>query len=150
MQPHGVVLSGGPGNPADLTDVVAEIKKIKDIPMLGIGLGHQLLALSQGGRIERLKYGHRGASVPIKDQTSGKICISAQNHDYYVVSENVADFGNVTYQNVNDGTCEGIDYRNIPAFSVQFQIESFQEPMNPAFLVGRFIRMMGGRKDAAQ
>ncbi len=150
MRPHGVVLSGGPGDPTELTDVITEIKKIKDIPTLGIGLGHQLLAISQGATIERLKFGHRGASVPVKNVATGKVYISSQNHSYQVVNDSVGEFGKISYKNVNDGTCEGIDYSNIPAFSVQFQIESFSEPMNPGFLVGRFIQMMEGRKDAVK
>lgn len=150
MRPHGVVLSGGPGNPTELTDVVTEISQLKDIPTLGVGLGHQLLALSQGGKIEKLKYGHRGASVPVRNETTGKVYISSQNHSYQVVNDSVEGFGKISYRNVNDGTCEGIDYAQIPAFSVQFNIESFSEPMNPGFLVGRFTEMMEGKKDAVK
>ncbi|MBQ7792480.1 MAG: carbamoyl phosphate synthase small subunit, partial [Clostridia bacterium] len=150
MSPHGIVLSGGPGNPTELTDVITEIGQIKDIPMMGIGLGHQLLALSQGGKIEKLKYGHRGASVPVRNETTGKVYISSQNHSYQVVNDSVEAFGKISYRNVNDGTAEGIDYANIPAFSVQFNPESFSEPMNPAFLLGRFTQMMEVRKDAVK
>ncbi len=150
MRPHGIVLSGGPGNPTELTNVIPEIGQIKDIPMMGVGLGHQLLALSQGGKIEKLKYGHRGASVPVRNETTAKVYISSQNHSYQVVNDSVEAFGKISYRNVNDGTCEGIDYANIPAFSVQFNPESFSEPMNPAFLLGRFTQMMEGRKDAVK
>ena len=150
MRPHGIFLSGGPGNPAELTEVLSEINKIKEIPMVGVGLGHQLLALSQGGRIEKLKHGHRGASVPVKNEATGKVYISSQNHSYQVVNDSVEAFGIVSYRNVNDGTVEGIEYQNIPAFSVQFNIESFSEPMNGAFLLNRFIQMMEGRKDAVK
>ncbi len=150
MRPDGVVLSGGPGDPTELTNVITEIRQLKDIPTLGIGLGHQLLALSQGAKIEKLKFGHRGASVPVRNETTGKVYISSQNHSYQVVNSSVEGFGKISYRNVNDGTCEGIDYANIPAFSVQFNIESFSEPMNPGFLVGRFIEMMEGRKDAVK
>ena len=150
MCPHGIVLSGGPGDPTELSDVISEIKKIKEIPMMGVGLGHQLLALSQGGKIEKLKYGHRGASVPVKNETTGKVYISSQNHSYQVVNDSVDSFGKISYRNVNDGTCEGIDYTNIPAFSIQFNPESFAEPMKPAFLLERFTQMMEGRKDAVK
>lgn len=150
LSPDGIVLSGGPGNPTELTDVLTEIRQLKDIPMLGIGLGHQLLALSQGAKVEKLKYGHRGASVPVRNETTGKVYISSQNHSYQVVNDSVEAFGKISYRNVNDGTCEGIDYANIPAFSVQFNIESFSEPMNPGFLVDRFTQMMEGRKDAVK
>ncbi len=150
MKPDGVILSGGPGNPTELTNVITEISSLKDIPMLGIGLGHQLLALSQGAKIEKLKFGHRGASVPVRNETTGKVYISSQNHSYQVANDSVEAFGKVSYRNVNDGTVEGIDYANIPAFSVQFNIESFSEPMNPGFLVGRFTKMMEGRKDAVK
>ena len=150
LKPDGVILSGGPGDPTLLTDVITEIRQLNDSPTLGIGLGHQLLALSQGAKIEKLKFGHRGASVPVRNETTGKVYISSQNHSYQVVNDSVEAFGKVSYRNVNDGTCEGIDYANIPAFSVQFNIESFSEPMNPGFLVGRFTKMMEDRKDAVK
>lgn len=153
LKPDGVVLSGGPGNPLELTGVIAEVKKLLDsgsVPVMGMGLGHQLMALAKGGVVEKLKYGHRGKSVPVKNIKTGKVYISEQNHSYHVAVDSVEAFGEAVYVNVNDGTCEGIDYKNIPAFSVQFAPESFAEPMNPAFLLNRFTQMMEGTENAVK
>lgn len=150
LQPDGVVLSDGPGNPMELPEVIREINRLGDTVVFGVGLGHQLLALSQGGKIETLKHGHHGASVPVKDVKTGKVYISSQNHTYQVEGDSVAEYGTAMYVNVNDGTVEGITYNKLPAISVQFRPDSFSEPMNPQFLFNRFTEMMEGRKNAVK
>lgn len=120
--PDGIVLSGGPGDPKENTACIEEIKKlVGKKPIFGASLGHQFLALAMGADTEKLKYGHRGGNQPVKDLSSGRIYISSQNHGYTVVKDSVeATGGKITFVNGNDGTCEGIEYPNAKAFSVQF------------------------------
>ena len=148
LNPDGVMLTNGAGDPAENTQVVEELKKLGEnkIPMFGISLGHQLLALSQGAKTEKLKYGHRGANQPVKELSTGKMYITAQNHGYSVVNDSVPKTAEVTYINGNDGTCEGISYTEIPAFSVQFQPEISGGPHDTAILFDRFIKMMKDNK----
>lgn len=152
----GLMISNGPGDPADNRDVITEIGRWvkKQIPTCGICLGHQLLALSQGARTEKLKYGHRGGNQPVRDLPSGKIYISSQNHGYAVASDSLPEGAKLLYENVNDGTCEGIIYSNFPAFSVQFHPEAASGPKDPGFLFDRFLNMViaakGGKDHAAE
>ena len=135
-RPDGVVLSNGPGDPSENTSEIKEIKElIGKVPIFAIGLGHQLLAIANGAKTSRLKYGHRGANQPIKDVKAGSAFIAGQNHGYVVDDASIKK-GSVSYFNLNDGTCEGIDYDG--AFSVQF------DPEGPVY--DRFIDMMGGGK----
>lgn len=119
----GVVICDGPGDPADNREIITEIGRWfkKQIPTLGVSLGHQLLALSQGARTEKLKYGHRGGNQPVRDLTNGSIYISSQNHGYSVVADSLPVNAKLLYENVNDNTCEGIRYEDAPVFSVQFR-----------------------------
>lgn len=141
----GIMLSNGPGDPQDCTEVIENLKEIMklDIPMFGICLGHQLLALANGITTEKLKYGHRGANQPVKNTETGRVYISSQNHGYAVVSSSI-DPENATelFVNVNDGTCEGIKYKNIPAFSVQFHPEACGGPEETGNLFDSFFNMM--------
>ena len=118
----GVVIADGPGDPAENREIITEISRWfkKQIPTLGVSLGHQLLALSQGARTEKLKYGHRGGNQPVRDLTDGSIYISSQNHGYTVVADSLPANAKLLYENVNDMTCEGVRFENAPAFSVQF------------------------------
>ena len=118
----GVVIADGPGDPAENRGIITEIGRWfkKQIPTLGVSLGHQLLALSQGARTEKLKYGHRGGNQPVRDLEDGSIYISVQNHGYSVVADSLPANAKLLYENVNDKTCEGIRYENAPVFSVQF------------------------------
>ena len=144
MNPDGVMLSNGPGDPSDNTEIIAELKKLCDfgIPTFGICLGHQLLALSQGAKTEKLKYGHRGANQPAKEVETGRVYITSQNHGYAVVSDSMPENGKVSFVNGNDNTCEGVNYTNMPAFSVQFHPEACGGPHDTAFLFDRFIELM--------
>lgn len=148
MNPDGVMLSNGPGDPSDNTEIIAELKKLCDfgIPTFGICLGHQLLALSQGAKTEKLKYGHRGANQPAKEVETGRVYITSQNHGYAVVSDSMPENGKVSFANGNDNTCEGVNYTNMPAFSVQFHPEACGGPHDTAFLFDRFIELMKNNK----
>ncbi len=144
----GIMLSNGPGDPSENTEIVEELKKlIGKVPMFGICLGHQLLALAMGGKTTKLKYGHRGVNQPVKNLESGRTYISSQNHGYAVVNETIeAAGGKVSYINANDGTCEGVDYEDKKAFSVQFHPEACSGPHDTRFIFDKFIDMMGGKE----
>ncbi len=144
LNPDGIMLSNGPGDPAENIEVIEEIKKLcdKKIPTFGICLGHQLLALSQGAKTEKLKYGHRGANQPAKDEKTGRVYITSQNHGYAVVNDSLGDNAFLSFTNANDGTCEGVNYKNMPAFSVQFHPEACGGPLDTGFLFDRFIKLI--------
>ena len=139
------MLSNGPGDPAENVGVIAEIKKLCDYgktPIFGICLGHQMLALARGATTSKLKYGHRGGNHPVKDTSTGRVYITSQNHGYAVEPSSLPDFARLSFVNVNDETCEGLDYTDIPAFSVQFHPEACGGPHDTNFLFDRFIQMM--------
>ncbi len=144
----GIMLSNGPGDPSENTEIVEELKKlIGKVPMFGICLGHQLLALAMGGKTTKLKYGHRGVNQPVKNLETGRTYISSQNHGYAVVNETIeAAGGKVSYTNANDGTCEGVDYEDKKAFSVQFHPEACSGPHDTRFIFDKFIDLMGGKE----
>lgn len=149
LNPDGVVLSCGGGHPAEYADAVAQLTELceKRIPTFGIGLGHQLLALSQGAEIIKLQAGHRGGNQPIRDLRTGLNYITTQNHGYAVDGERLPENAALRFINCNDGTCEGVDYADMPAFSVQFMPEKCGGPMDSRFLFERFIALMGGNKE---
>lgn len=143
-KPDGVMLSNGPGDPAENTFQIEQIRKLLGkVPMFGICLGHQLTALAAGGETVKLKYGHRGVNQPVKDIAGSRTFITSQNHGYAVVSDSVKQ-GTVRYCNANDGTCEGIDYEEQNAFTVQFHPEACSGPKDTSFLFDRFVKLMGG------
>ncbi len=122
----GVFLSGGPGNPMDCGSIVEEIKILygSSIPMFGIGLGHQLLALAAGMQVSALPYGHRGSSHPVRDMKTGQVVVTTQNHGYTVERDSVdPEIASISYEHVNDGTVEGLRYQKDHVFSVQFTPE---------------------------
>ena len=142
--PDGVMLSNGPGDPAENTAIIAEIGKLLGrVPVFGICLGHQLMALAVGGSTVKLKYGHRGVNQPARDLVGGRTYITSQNHGYAVVGDSLP-LGEVRFVNANDGTCEGIDYPALRAFSVQFHPEACAGPHDTAFLFDRFCDLMKG------
>ncbi|MBR3870746.1 MAG: carbamoyl phosphate synthase small subunit [Clostridia bacterium] len=138
----GIVLSNGPGDPSENTFEIEQIAKLcGKLPIFAVGLGHQLLALAVGGKTAKLKYGHRGGNQPVKDLVGTRTYITSQNHGYVVESVPNAK---VIYENANDGTCEGLEYEGIKAFSVQFNPETANGPHDTGFLFDRFIKTMGG------
>ena len=148
MQPEGIMLSNGPGDPSDNTAVIDQLREVlrHRIPTFGICLGHQLLALSQGAATVKLKYGHRGANQPARDLKTGLSYMTSQNHGFAVDSDTLPANASLRFVNGNDGTCEGIDYTDMPAFSVQFHPEACSGPLDTRFLFDRFVAMMGGNK----
>lgn len=142
----GVVLSDGPGNPADNTYSIEQVKAfIGKLPMFGVSLGHQIMALANGGKTEKHKYGHRGANQPVKNLSIGQTYITSQNHGYVVVADSLNGVGEVAFVNANDGTCEGVKYPDKKAFSVQFHPAAGSGPMDTEFLYDEFISMIGGK-----
>lgn len=148
LHPDGIMLSNGPGDPAENVSIIREIAACCEagIPIFGICLGHQLLALSQGAKTEKLKYGHRGANQPAKELATGRVYITSQNHGYAVKNETLPSSAKLSFINANDGTCEGIEYEDKPAFSVQFHPEACGGPLDTRFLFDKFIALMEGAK----
>ena len=149
LQPDGVMLSNGPGDPQENEEIIAQLKKLcaAKIPMFGICLGHQLLALANGAHTKKLKYGHRGANQPVINLDTGRVYITSQNHGYTVDKESLPESAVIHFVNGNDGTCEGIRYTDIPAFSVQFHPEACGGPKDTEWLFEKFIDMMEERED---
>lgn len=138
VNPDLVFLSNGPGNPAELTEVIENIKKmIGKKPIVGICLGHQLLSLALGGKTSKLKFGHRGCNHPVKDLEADKVTITSQNHGYVV--EELPDDVEVTHRNINDGTVEGMRHKNLPIFSVQFHPEASAGPKDSEYIFDKFM-----------
>ena len=142
--PDGVMLSNGPGDPAENVFEIQQIKKLLGkVPMFGICLGHQLTALAAGGSTYKLKYGHRGVNQPVRDLNGVRTYITSQNHGYAVDGDTVK-VGKISFANANDGTCEGIDYPGLRAFTVQFHPEACTGPKDTSFLFDRFVELMKG------
>ena len=143
-QPDGIMLSNGPGDPQNNPHIIAELKELikHNIPVFGICLGHQLLALAMGADTIKLKYGHRGANQPVKQLETGRVYISSQNHGYAVKNESLPAGAVLSFVNTNDGTCEGITYTTIPAFSVQFHPEACSGPLDTSFLFDDFVKLI--------
>jgi len=138
LQPDGVVLSNGPGDPARLGSIAAEVAKLLDkVPIFGIALGHQILAMALGATTSKLKLGHRGGQSVLNKQT-GKVAMTSQNHSFCVNPETLLPEVEVSHVNLHDGTVEGLRHRKLPVFSVQFHPEA--GPRDTAYLFEQFLR----------
>ena len=148
INPDGIMLTNGPGDPKECTEVIQNLKSLyqSDVPIFAICLGHQLMALATGCDTEKMKYGHRGANHPVKDLETGRVYISSQNHGYMVKEDSVpSDIAEVAFINVNDKTVEGLKYKNKNIFTVQFQPEACAGCKVSEVLFDRFIKMMEER-----
>ena len=148
LAPAGVFLSNGPGDPAAVTYAADCVRGLLGkVPIFGICLGHQILAHAYGGRTFKLKFGHHGGNHPVKDLSTGKVEVTAQNHGFASHPDLFAR-GDVeqTHVNLNDGTCEGMRHREVPAFSVQYHPEASPGPHDSLYLFGRFRDLIEGRR----
>jgi len=141
---QGIMLSNGPGNPADNPFCIQQIQKFfGKLPMFGICLGHQMMALAAGAKTVKMKFGHRGANQPVIDLQTKEVSITSQNHGYAVDKDSLsATEGVLRFANVNDGSCEGVDYPAYQAFSLQFHPEAHGGPLDCLNAFDRFTDMM--------
>ncbi len=142
LEPDGVFLSNGPGDPERLTDIIREIEKLlaEKIPIFGICLGHQLLGLAFGAKAYKLKFGHHGINQPVKDLRTGKVEITSHNHNFAL--RDLPSELEVTHISLNDGTIEGMRHKTLPVFGVQYHPEAAPGPHDSTYLFDRFVRLM--------
>jgi carbamoyl-phosphate synthase small subunit len=152
INPDGIVLSNGPGDPEPITYAVHTARDlIEDYPIFGICLGHQILGLAFGGKTFKLKFGHRGANHPVKNLLTGKIEITTQNHGFCVDMESIKDPEiEITHINLNDKTLEGMRHKSLPIFSVQYHPEASPGPHDSSYLFDEFIKMMKRGKKSGE
>ena len=150
LHPDGLFISNGPGNPEDAKPVIELVRTLRGkYPIFGICLGHQIIALSYGGKTYKLKFGHRGGNHPVKNLRTGKVEITSQNHSYAVDAASLEDTGLcVTHLNLLDNTVEGLRCDADQIFSVQYHPESAPGPQDSAYLFDEFIAMMEEAKHA--
>jgi carbamoyl-phosphate synthase small subunit len=145
-KPDGVFLSNGPGDPAAAPYAAATVRDLLGkLPIFGVCMGHQILALALGGKTYKLKFGHRGGNQPVKDQTTGQVEISSHNHGYSVDGTSLPSSAQVTHTNLNDKTVEGLAVPSAKAFSVQYHPEACPGPHDSRALFERFIESMEPR-----
>jgi carbamoyl-phosphate synthase small subunit len=147
IEPDGLFLSNGPGDPAALPYAVENVRQLasRDVPIFGICLGHQILGLAVGGRTFKLKFGHRGANHPVKELRSGKVEITSQNHGFAIDPESLPSETTVTHLNLYDGTVEGFRHATRPMFSVQSHPEASPGPHDAEYLFQQFFEAMESR-----
>jgi carbamoyl-phosphate synthase small subunit len=143
MAPDGVLLSPGPGDPA-LLDYAVEAARglIGKTPIMGICLGHQVVGRAFGAPSFKLKFGHRGANHPVRDEATGRVYITAQNHGYAVDEAGLSADVEVSHRNVNDGTVEGLRHRREPVMTIQYHSEASPGPLDNMYLFERFLEMV--------
>jgi carbamoyl-phosphate synthase small subunit len=148
-RPDGVMLSNGPGDPATVGEGEAAARELLGrVPVFGICLGHQLLGRAVGGRTVRLKFGHRGVNQPVVEAATGRVAVTSHNHGFAVDEASLPDGVRVTHRNANDGVVEGLECRDVPAFSVQYHPEAAPGPHDAHPLFERFASLMeGARRD---
>ncbi len=147
LQPDGILLSPGPGDPALLDYIVENVKKLVDKkPVMGICLGNQLIARAYGGKCFKLKFGHRGGNHPVRELSTGRIHITAQNHGYAVDPDSIGKELEVTHINLNDNTVEGLRHKSLPVFSIQYHSEASPGPLDNVYLFKQFVENMEGSK----
>ncbi|MGH7884107.1 MAG: glutamine-hydrolyzing carbamoyl-phosphate synthase small subunit, partial [Thermodesulfobacteriota bacterium] len=143
INPDGIFLSNGPGDPSALEYAAKNIKRlIGKKPIFGICLGHQIISLSLGGKTFKLKFGHRGANQPVKNISTGKVEITSQNHGFAVDPESLGNRVEISHINLNDETIEGLRHRDYPLFCVQYHPEASPGPHDSSYLFNNFIEMM--------
>ena len=143
MDPSGVLLSPGPGDPRMLDYVVDNARRILGrVPVMGICLGHQIVARALGAETFKLKFGHRGGNHPVRDLSDGRVYITAQNHGYSVLADSLPPGLEVSHINLNDDTVEGLTHRELPVFTIQYHSEASPGPRDNDYLFDRFLRLM--------
>lgn len=150
MQPAGVFLSNGPGDPAAVTYMIDNVQQLLGkAPIFGICLGHQILALALGGKTEKMRFGHRGGNQPVKNLLTGVVEISSHNHGFAVTADSDLHGAEVTHINLNDNTIEGLRHEGLSAFSVQYHPEASPGPHDSLYLFDEFVGRVKGQREVA-